>query len=287
MAVPSPLLNCNIMYIDHELTKRIQTYLSEDKDKRDITEGATLLLKLSRNKILYTHVINRPEKFKDKLFYELEKYLKLRLNQDTLKEVVVMQEKVEKEVEPEFKREMGKRADHDQLPDAIQAAYTENATLMMQMRDLHTELRILSRPQYKPCDRHEKLTLLLELHDKYRANWEAYDNAVAGQKTTATAAAAEKSADTEEVHADAPAEEEQTESPAEEETEDVNAVKKINAARKYLSTNKKKLLALKNDESQKEKYETLLKSCQERVDVLLKYKQTVDKDLIACGLNVE
>ena len=45
----------------------------------------------------------------------------------------------------EFRK--GKRADHDQLPEEIQARYVENLDLLRRMREVHLKLRSLSTEQ--------------------------------------------------------------------------------------------------------------------------------------------
>lgn len=239
--------------------------MSQPADERNIEQGVAMLLKLSRNRILCSNILNRPEKFKDKLFYELGKYLKIRLNNDTLKEVAQMVKTVNEEVAPELKKTAGKREDHDQLTETVQALYTENATLLHEMRDLHTKLRLKSGPGSKPCERYDDLQLLLDKFKKYRENWITYDKAVPGQEP-----------------------EPKTQEPEQTILADP---KKISAARKYLSDNKAKLMTLKNDTEKQDKYKKLLENCQNRYELLINMGQSISeeqlKELQECGITVK
>ena len=69
------------MYIDKKLTQRVQKWLkSPEKYVTNIEEGATLLLKFTRNQFLYASALRNPERMKDKVAYELKKFLRLQLD---------------------------------------------------------------------------------------------------------------------------------------------------------------------------------------------------------------
>lgn len=169
--------------MDEKLTKKIQDWLNTPVAERDVIAGATLMLKLNRNQILYNNVIRRPDKLANKVEYELQKFLAMRLKGQTAETVAKLEKKVKAEILPIIEKEpaqfVGKRADHDRLSDGIKAVYVEQATLLHQMRDLHTKLRLKSTAEYKPCDRFQELDLLVEIAKKYTKNWEIYDTAVA------------------------------------------------------------------------------------------------------------
>ena len=61
------------MKIDEKLTRRIQAWLETPAEKRNINEGAVLLLKMNNNKILYRNIIMNPKKYGDYLEQELQK----------------------------------------------------------------------------------------------------------------------------------------------------------------------------------------------------------------------
>lgn len=76
--------------MDEKLTHKIQDYLDTPPSERDVVAGATLLLSLNRNKILFQNVIRKPEKFADKVEYELRKHLKIRLDGKTVSDIALM-----------------------------------------------------------------------------------------------------------------------------------------------------------------------------------------------------
>ncbi len=82
---------------------------------------------------------------------------------------------------PEDERRLGKREDHDSLPDEIKAKYVENLSLLQRMRELHLRLRSLSldNATCPDSERYPFLKELISLDKKLHSNWEAYDHYVA------------------------------------------------------------------------------------------------------------
>ena len=92
-----------------------------------------MVLKLTRNRILFQNISRNPQKFASKIEYELNKYLKIRLDRKTIQDVVQMDKvlvpSVEKTLETFKPAEIssdddvpqeaviakGKREDHDSL----------------------------------------------------------------------------------------------------------------------------------------------------------------------------
>ena len=74
---------------------------------------------------------------------------------------------------------LGKRPDHDRLPEEIQALYAENLSLMQNMRACHAQLVLLTLPENQSnCpdgDRYPFVKEIIELDARYHANWEKYD----------------------------------------------------------------------------------------------------------------
>lgn len=66
--------------MDNKLTEKIQDYLNQSPAERNVVEGATMLLSLNRNRIFFQNVVRKPEKYADKVTYELNKYLTIRLD---------------------------------------------------------------------------------------------------------------------------------------------------------------------------------------------------------------
>lgn len=72
----------------------------------------------------------------------------------------------------------GKRLDHDSLPVEIQALYIENGNIIHKMRELHLQLRQLSKENATCPDseRYPFLKELIALDKTYHKNWQIYDS---------------------------------------------------------------------------------------------------------------
>lgn len=241
--------------MDHNFTKMLQDWLNQPREQRDVQAGATMLLQLNRNKILFQNIIRKPEQMMDKLEYELKKNLRIRLDKMTVDDVVRMDRelvpKVDKMLEqdapvistdtdvPTAKVARGKRPDHDSLPLEIQALYVTNGDRYFKIKQLFNQLKGMQ--DAAPCDRYEYLKQLADLDKQYREAWEQYDSYVPGTSVPPTQVA------------------KPVNSP-----DDI--AKRVSAARKFISTNKPKLVALK--ESDQEQFGILLSKMQQRVDEL-------------------
>lgn len=160
---------------DPILTSQISDWLNASPKQRSLEDGALLLLRLNANRIMYQMILRN--RLAEKLEYELQKHLNIRLHGLTRAEVA----KVEKQVMPRLKKELangeeyrGRRADHDSLPDKVKALYEHNGTRWRQMHRLFETLKTMRDAQ--PCDRHELVHQLVQLDDAYRADWEKYDH---------------------------------------------------------------------------------------------------------------
>lgn len=170
--------------MDEKLTLQIQEWLNTPTDDRNIAVGAELMLKLNRNRILYQNVISKGCRMMGKVEYELKKYLRLRLDNKTIADVVRMQTEVVPRVEdtiaqfaervaPESEH-CGKRADHAELPEEIQQLWNDNFERYTKIKALFEELKAMEKQQ--PCDRYEKLKLLDEVEKSYRQALATYDS---------------------------------------------------------------------------------------------------------------
>ena len=174
--------------MNEEFTKQVQDWLNTAADERDNAQGALLLLKLTGNQIMYRNLMANPKRNAQFIEYQLQKRLNFRLAKLTHEQVEQMQLQVDviaqrRNLEPkqenpanEFKQ--GKRADHDTLPDEIQALYVENLGILQKMRELHLRLRNLSTEENpaRDCDRYPFLKELIELDKRLHSNWEQYDH---------------------------------------------------------------------------------------------------------------
>ena len=185
--------------MDKQFTLKLQEWLNTPAEERDLEVGATLLLQLTNNKILYRNIKSNLKGHADFIEFKLKRYLQYRLQELTHEEVEAMQKQVDSIVKErklnsapkpsktqaeQFKA--GKRADHDTLPDEIQALYVENASIMQKMRELHLQLRNLST-QASTCpdsDRYPFLKEIIELDKRYHKNWQAYDSFAASSGET-------------------------------------------------------------------------------------------------------
>lgn len=171
----------------HELTEKIKEWLDTPAADRDIVAGATMLLRIRHNRILFDNVVRRPEKYADHVEYELQKIYNARVQDITREQVRVMVREVEQidakvglshtAVNPRSEWQKGKRADHDSLPDEIRQKYVENADIMRRMRECHLHLRMIT-PQNSSCpdsDRYPFAKEIIALFKQYRSNWEDYD----------------------------------------------------------------------------------------------------------------
>ncbi|MBR1882707.1 MAG: hypothetical protein IJ808_06800 [Muribaculaceae bacterium] len=168
---------------NQEFTKAIQDWLNLPDEQRDYSKGAMYLLKLSGNQIMYRNLMANPRRNADFIVRQLQKRLSFRLQQLTHAQVEEMQSQVNqiavKVLTPNSgeKFKQGKRDDHDQLPDEIQALYVENLSIVQRMRELHLRLRTLSLDT-APCpdsDRYPFLKELIALDKKLHSNWGTYD----------------------------------------------------------------------------------------------------------------
>lgn len=192
--------------MDHKFTQQIGKWLETPEAERDYTVGALYLLKLSGNQIMYKNIIAQIDRRHDVVDYQLQKYYNFRVQALTHAQVEEMSAQVDAIAEeheltaPEPSdaaepKALGKREDHDLLPDSIKAKFVENLSILQRMRELHLRLRSLSLDN-APCpdsERYPFLKELIALDKKLHANWEAYDHYVASApKATPKAATLKK-----------------------------------------------------------------------------------------------
>ena len=179
--------------MENQFNSKLQEWLNNES--RTIQDGCLLLIQMENNQIHYQNLLRHPNKgaVMKYLQTELQKRLKIRLANVTHQEVADMEEKVEVIVKKHFAYQeaaksgttneefrKGKRADHDQLPEEIQARYIENLDLLRKMRELHLKLRTLSTQQVSCPDseRYPFLKELIALDKQLHENWEIYDHYV-------------------------------------------------------------------------------------------------------------
>ena len=178
----------------NNLTDKLQDFLDTPREDRDWNEGAILLLQLTNNTIMYRNLSINPKGKAEFIEGKLRAFLKSRREVEAHDEVIILQEQVNAIIEnrTEFKEDneakefkAGKRADHDRLPEDIQALYVENLDLVHRMRELHLRLRLLSdsTKQVPAAERKPLLDEFINLDQKLHANWDAYDHFVTKAET--------------------------------------------------------------------------------------------------------
>lgn len=266
-----------VMKLDPKVTQQIQVWLNTPEADRDIRAGAELMLTLNRNRALYNSLLRRPDKFKDKLVYELKKHLRIRLDNLTTSEVARLEETIIPRIKetvgnppaisvdaelPEGTVAKGRRADHDSLPPEIQELWNSNEQRHRRIVIVFNEIKAMADAQ--PCDRYEKLRILDDLDKTYRLNLEKYDAYV----PSATEPAATDAETT----------------PA----QSAEAVKAVGAARKTISKYKK-VIADNPDDTLK--FETAKAKIQAAVNVIknagAEFSEATIGELSAIGITFE
>lgn len=185
--------------MDDKLTEQIQQYLNiEKKTDEDIINGATLLLKLNRNRFYFQRAVASPRYYESNIAYELKKYLRIRLDRKTMADInrmtadvmpkaraivdagITVKKKVVLELPvPDGSGDIvkkGKREDHDRLPEEIAELWEKNAERYKKIKQTYETLKAMLDAE--PCDRYETCSNLVELDKQYRADMQRYDSYV-------------------------------------------------------------------------------------------------------------
>ena len=277
---------------DPKFTEKLKKWFDCEHTDANIREGALLLLQMNNNRHLYQLINFDPQGKLELLKYELQKHLNYRIEGMTIDDVrnydkavtPVLQTAVDKTSEadkiakqlaphlPVVESEnldsivpsaivaKGKRADHDQLPENIQAIWDNNCALWKKIKE-HFEA---CKAYDMSCDRYEGLhaadedfkRMLLTLKEEYYAYKQAmdvYDHAQPGE--------AEKQ-------------------PAEEQPEAAITSKQIGNARSYITKNLDQLIGL-TEAGNTDKADALRAKVNERVQLLITAKAEITADTIA------
>lgn len=250
--------------MDKEFTESLKRWLETPREERDVREGAELLLRINGNRHIYNLAMNRPEAAHDHVEHDLKKFLQIRLDGHTVESIREMERELlpkvrtlipppEEETESELSEDdtveetptapnahRGRRPDHDELPEHIRAIYDRGGELYEKIRRTFTELQDLEKAP--PCDRYEKIKILEGLYEEYIAGWDEYD--------------AYGTAD----------EDEETTEPE----DPGNEVKRVSAARKFISTHVAKLeQLLKTEEPAPDEIEEERRQITERINLIV------------------
>ena len=251
--------------MDEKFTAKLEGWLNTPKEERDVMEGAQMLLQLRGSRFLYQNIVRKPEKMHDKLAYELQKHLKIRKAGKTLRDVDILTVETMNKAAATLKgvdlksedgpKYRGKRADHDALPVEIQALYDKNAELYKVLQCAYEECKHLGDEAAAP-DRMPYIDQMQKADAEIAANWYAYD------------------------HYDAKAaNEDGGQDEQKEETVTEMSAEEVNAARKYISDNRKKLKELLAEETpDAETVDYLHDNIQQRIHALCYAGKTFKAD---------
>ena len=180
----------------NKLTEQVAQFLDTPDEQRDWNTAALLLLQLTNNTILYRNISLNPKGKAEFIEGKLRQHLKARRDIEAHDEVIAMQQQVNtiiesrtefsnKDTNPATEFRAGKRADHDSLPEDIQALYVENIDIVHHMRELHLRLRLLSEDTQLHTDAERKPLLdeFISLDKKLHANWDTYDHFVTKEES--------------------------------------------------------------------------------------------------------
>lgn len=222
--------------MDKAFTQDIADWLETPREERDVRKGAELLLRINGNRHIYHLAMIRPETAHDHVEADLKKFLRIRLDGHTMESVRQMDSELipkvqniittrqdESEDAPEetddtVPAHRGKRSDHNELPEEIRAIYERGGELFEKIKQIFTELQQMENAP--ACDRYEKLKVLKPLVKEYTDGWERYDTYNPDMS------------------------QEEAVEVADEAPEPGNEVKRVGAARKFISTHVAKLETL-------------------------------------------
>lgn len=277
---------------DPKFTEKLKKWFDCEHTDANIREGALLLLRMNNNRHLYQLINFDPQGKLELLKYELQKHLNYRIEGMTIDDVrnydkavtPVLQTAVDKTSEadkiakqlaphlPVVESEnldsivpsaivaKGKRADHDRLPENIQAIWDNNCDLWKKIKE-HFEA---CKAYDMSCDRYEGLhaadedfkRMLLTLKEEYyvyKQAMDVYDHAQPGD-----------------------AEEQQ----AEEQPVATITSKQIGNARSYITKNLDQLIGFM-EAGNTDKADALRAKVNERVQLLITAKAEITADTIA------
>lgn len=222
--------------MDKAFTQDIADWLETPREERDVRKGAELLLRINGNRHIYQLAMIRPETAHNHVEADLKKFLQIRLDGHTMESVrqmdselipkvqnIITTQQDESEDAPEETDDTapahrGKRSDHNELPEEIRAIYERGGELFEKIKQIFTELQQMENAP--ACDRYEKLKVLKPLVKEYTDGWERYDNYNSDMSQEEAVEAVDEA------------------------PEPGNEVKRVGAARKFISTHVAKLETL-------------------------------------------
>lgn len=169
-----------------EFNDLLKKWLGTPADQRDYTVGALYLLQLTGNQILYKNLMADLDGRRAYIEQELTEHLRHRCHAcevnaavSMLAEVAAITDTHISLAKEQEQRHLGRRDDHDSLPEELQRRYAEIPDLRRRMAELHTRLRMMDTDN-SPRPAAELRPLVAELRaldTKIRRFWADYDKA--------------------------------------------------------------------------------------------------------------
>lgn len=169
-------------------------YKSDHSSEESIRKGAELLLRLNRNRVLYQQILRTPQRLLKKLEYEIKKHIDIRNDGFTLDDVKKMAAEVLPHISAAADVELvddslpvvydqvdvtypkpqviGKRPDHDSLPEEIKKLWEVNAERWKKIKATFELCKTLNAP----CDLYEHVKVLKEAWYAYKRDMARYDD---------------------------------------------------------------------------------------------------------------
>lgn len=188
-----------MIQIDPKFTKEIQDWLNKaEHSDDDVLAGAQLLKRINPQNATYRRWLqmaaSRPKYIVAHIERELKTHLRYRLDGLTLEQVnrldsvvvpaaekiigsgipVIDGEGTADENATDAPKKLGRREDHEQLPDEIKQLWNSNGELYKQIKAVFEELK--SMEDLPSCQRYDKLTILDEMDKKYISQMAQYDS---------------------------------------------------------------------------------------------------------------
>ncbi len=177
--------------LEKNYIKKVQDILRLPECKRDIPIAAKLMLQGNKNIFLYNSVMLKPYKMAPKMWYCLHKILKTYHadidktstadNQDTTKSLESSKELLSQKGNHQkgSKKFIGKRDDHDQLPENIKACYQQSLGIYLEIKSARADL--LENLHNDDMNVRMKCTKKLKaLDDQYHHLLNKYDDYISG-----------------------------------------------------------------------------------------------------------
>lgn len=193
--------------MDQTFISKIQTFLEIEKPTDDqVKAAAQMLLQIDpgRSRAIYNTAQRRPQAMLPWIRTDLKKHLDIRLRGLQRHEVPAYNQKAVEKVDETLSHRpesapaekapvvpvtsvIGKRQDHDSLPENIKILWEKNHERWMKMRQLRAQLQtMIATPGYQACDGNELCHTLLEADTALRADYQRYDSYQTGDGAGST-----------------------------------------------------------------------------------------------------